>query len=249
VRDLSADGKTIVFSESGEAGGAIFGVYIRGIDGSPAIRLGDGTSEALSPDGEWVLSIPRNRNPAQIVMLPTGAGQPRQITRDRINHRNARWMPDGKQVFFQGNEEGKPPKLWIQALDGTAPRAITPENVSGTQVTPDGRYVLGRATDHKFYLYPIAGGTPLPVPALKTGDVPTHFSADGRSLFVATFGKIPAMLYKIDLASGTRTLWREAMPADPSGLINVGPILVTPDGATTVYSYTRLLSDLYVIGR
>ncbi|HXH91758.1 MAG TPA: protein kinase [Thermoanaerobaculia bacterium] len=249
VRDLSADGKTIVFSESGEAGGAIFGVYIRGIDGSPAIRLGDGTSEALSPDGEWVLSIPRNRNPAQIVMLPTGAGQPRQITRDRINHRNARWMPDGKQVFFQGNEEGKPPKLWIQALDGSAPRAITPENVSGTQVTPDGRYVLGRATDHKFYLYPIAGGAPLPVPALKTGDVPTHFSADGRSLFVATFGKIPAMLYKIDLASGTRTLWREAMPADPSGLINVGPILVTPDGATTVYSYTRLLSDLYVIGR
>jgi serine/threonine protein kinase len=249
VRDLSADGKTIVFSESGEAGGAIFGVYIRGIDGSPAIRLGDGTSEALSPDGQWVLSIPRNRNPAQIVMLPTGAGQPRQITKDRINHRNARWMPDGKQVFFQGNEEGQPPRLWIQALDGSAPRAITPENVSGTQVTPDGRYVLGRATDRKFYLYPIAGGAPVPVPALKTGDVPTHFSADGRSLFVATFGKIPAMLYKIDLASGTRTLWREAMPADPSGLINVGPILVTPDGATTVYSYTRLLSDLYVIGR
>jgi Tol biopolymer transport system component len=203
----------------------------------------------LSPDGEWVLSIPRNRNPAQIVMLPTGAGQPRQITRDRINHRNARWMPDGKRIFFQGNEEGQAPRLWIQALDGSAPRAITPENVSGTQVTPDGRYVLGRTSDRKFYLYPIAGGAAMPVPALKTGDVPTHFSADGRSLFVATFGKIPAMLYKIDLVSGTRTLWREAMPADPSGLINVGPILVTPDGATTVYSYTRLLSDLYVIGR
>lgn len=248
VRDLSADGRTMVFSESGEAGGAIFGVYIRGINGSPAIRLGDGTSEALSPDGHWVLSIPRNRKPAQIVMLPTGTGQPRQITRDHINHRNARWFPDGSHILFQGSENGHPPRLWIQALDGSAARAITPENVGGTQVTPDGRFVLGRTTDRKFYLYPVGGGSPLPVPTLKSGDVPTRFAADGRSLFVATFGKIPAMLYKVDLASGNRTLWREAMPVDPSGLINVGPILVTPDGTTTVYSYTRLLSDLYVIG-
>ncbi len=247
VRDLSADGKTIIFSESGEAGGSIFGVYLRGIDGSPAVRLGDGTSEALSPDGQWVLSIPRNRKPAPIVMLPTGTGQPRQITHDRINHRNARWFPGGAHILFLGDENGHPPRLWMQALDGSAPHAITPENVSGTQITPDGRFVLGRDSDRKFYLYPVSGGARLPVPALKFGDVPTRFTADGRSLFVASFGKVPAMLYKVDLTSGARTLSREAMPADPSGLINVGPIFVTPDGATTVYSYTRLLSDLYVI--
>jgi serine/threonine protein kinase/Tol biopolymer transport system component len=247
VRDLSADGKNIIFSESGEAGGAIFGVYLRGTDGSAAIRLGDGTSEGLSPDGRWVLSIPRNRTPAQITMLPTGTGQPRQITHDRINHRNARWMPDGSHIFFQGNEERQAPRLWIQSLDGKAPRPISPENVAASQVTPDGRFILGRAPDRKFYLYPVGGGAPAAVPALKNGDVPTRFSPDGRSLFVATFGKIPAMLYKVDLTSGGRTEWREAMPADPAGLINVGPILVTPDGATTVYSYTRLLSDLYVI--
>jgi serine/threonine protein kinase len=247
VRDLSADGKTIIFSESGEADGAIFGVYLRGIDGSPAIRLGDGTSEALSPDGQWVLSIPRNRKPAPIMMLPTGTGQPRQITHDRINHRNARWFPEGAHILFQGDENGRPPRLWMQGLDGSAPRAITPENVSGTQITPDGRFVLGRDSDRRFNLYPVAGGAPLPVPALKFGDVPTRFTADGRSLFVATFGKVPAMLYKVDLATGARTLSREAMPADPSGLINVGPIFVTPDGTTTVYSFTRLLSDLYVV--
>jgi len=248
VRDLSPDGKTIIFSESGEAGGAIFGVYLRGTDGSPAIRLGDGTSEGLSPDGQWVLSIPRNRKPAPVVMLPTGTGQSRQITHDRINHRNARWFPDGAHILFQGNEEGKSPRLWIQALDGSAPRPITPENVAGSQVTPDGRFVLGRAPDRNFYLYPVAGGAAIPVPALKSGDVPTRFGPDGRSLYVATFGKIPAMLYKVDLTTGARTLSREAMPADPAGLINVGPILVTPDGATTVYSYTRLLSDLYIVG-
>jgi Tol biopolymer transport system component len=156
-------------------------------------------------------------------------------------------MPDGSHIFFQGNEERQPPRLWIQSLDGSAPRAISPENVAASQVTPDGRFILGRAPDRRFYLYPAAGGAPVEVPVLKNGDVPTRFSADGRSLFVATFGKIPAMLYKVDLTTGARTDWREAMPADPAGLINVGPILVTPDGATTVYSYTRLLSDLYIV--
>ena len=47
--------------------------------------------------------------------------------------------------------------------------------------------------------------------------------------------------------SGARTKWLDAMPADPAGLINVGPILVTPDGGRSVYSYTRMLSDLYLV--
>jgi Tol biopolymer transport system component len=247
VRDLSADGRTIVFSESGEAGGAIFGVYLRSTDGSPAVRLGDGTSEALSPDGKWVLSIPRNQTPAQIVMLPTGAGQPRQLTRDRITHRNARWFPDGQHILFQGNAPGESARIWMQALDGSPPRAITPQNVIGTQVTPDGSRLLGRTADRKFYFFPVAGGAPERVLALAGGDVPIRFSPDGRHLYVSTFAKIPAVLTRIDLATGQRTIWREAMPPDPAGLINVGPIFVTPDGASVVYSFTRLLSDLYIV--
>jgi Tol biopolymer transport system component len=249
VRDLSADGKTIAFSESGEAGGAIYGVYIRSVDGSPAIRLGDGTTEALSPDGKWVLSIPRNRTPAQIVMLPTGAGQPRALTHDNINHRNARWFPDGRRILFQGNAPGEASRIWVQDAGGGAPRAVTPQNVSGTQVTPDGTRILGRAADRHFYFYPVSGGAPQRIPFIDGSDVPVRFSSDGKSLFVATFARIPALLHKVDLASGERVLWREAVPPDPAGLINVGPIFVTPDGRTTVYSYTRMLCDLYVLDR
>jgi dipeptidyl aminopeptidase/acylaminoacyl peptidase len=250
ARDLSADGKTVLFSESGEAGGSIFGIYTRSTDGTtPAIRLGEGTTESLSPDGKWVLSIPRNQQPPQVVMLPIGVGQPRAITRDKINHRNARWFPDGRHILFQGNEPGKEPRLWVQALDGTPPRAITPENVSGQLVTADGRRVLGRNGERQWHFYPVAGGAPEAVPALHGPDVPIRFTADGRSVYVGSFGRVPAVLYKVDLATGERQVAREAMPADPSGLINVGPILTTPDGSTAVYSYTRLLSDLYLMDR
>jgi serine/threonine protein kinase/Tol biopolymer transport system component len=247
VRDLSADGRSILFSESGEAGGDIYGVYLRSIDGAPPVRLGDGTTESLSPDGKWVLSIPRDQKPAPIVMLPTGPGQPRQITHDKLNHRNARWFPDGRQILFQANEGQRAPRLWVQSIDGSAPRAITPENVSGTLVAPDGAQVLGRTRDRKWFFFPVAGGAPQPVPTLQPNDVPMRFTADGRSLFVGTFGKIPAVLTKVDLETGVRTVWREVMPAERAGLINVGPVWPTADGKTLVYSYTRLLSDLYLV--
>ena len=246
VRDLSPDGKTVLFSESGEAGGPLFGVYIRSIDGSPAIRLGDGTSESLSPDGKWVLSIPRNRKAPQIMMLPTGVGQPRQVTNDALSHRNARWFPDGKHILFQGNEPGQPPRLWMQAVDGGPPRAVTPENVGGVLVTPDNTRVLGRSIDRRYFFYPIDGGAPVPVPGLQSSDVPIRFTEDGHSLFVSSFGKVPALLTKVNLLTGERSVQRTVQPPDPSGLINVGPIYVTADGGTVVYSYTRLLSSVYL---
>lgn len=247
VRDLSADGQTIAFSESGEAGGSIFGVYIRSITGTPAVRLGEGTTEALSHDGKWVLSIPRNRKPAPIVMLPTGSGQPRVVTHDAIDHRNARWFPDGKRIFFQGSSAGAAPRIWAQSIEGGSPVPLTPENVSARLVTPDSRQILGYlTTERRFNFYPVDGGKPVPVPALHPGDQPVRFASDG-TLYVGSFGKVPALLYRVNLTTGERTLAREAAPPDAAGISNVGPILTTADGLTTVYSYTRLLSDLYLV--
>src|SRR5262249_41031705 len=51
VRDLSRDGKFVLFSE-------IFRTpqtFLRKTDGSPAIRLGDGSAVCLSPDNQWAL--------------------------------------------------------------------------------------------------------------------------------------------------------------------------------------------------
>src|SRR5262249_52043859 len=41
VTGLSADGKTVVFTESWDGAGDQYGVYARPIDGGPAVRLGD----------------------------------------------------------------------------------------------------------------------------------------------------------------------------------------------------------------
>ena len=181
------------------------------------------------------------------MMLPTGAGEPRTVTHDNYTHRNVRWFPDGQRILFTGGPPGQAPRLWVQDIHGS-PHAISPENAAGTQITPDGTHVLARMQNGAFFLFAADGtGQPLPVPALRSGDVPLRFSSDGKSVFTGTFGRIPAELTRVELATAARTPLGTLMPPDPAGLINVGPLLVTPDGKTVVFSYSRLLSDVYLV--
>src|SRR6266508_1117594 len=67
VTDISSDGKAMLLTESGEGGGAGYSAYLRKMDGSPAVRLGDGTS-TFSPDGAWAISILHPASSPQIVL-------------------------------------------------------------------------------------------------------------------------------------------------------------------------------------
>jgi Tol biopolymer transport system component len=103
---ISTDGKTVLFTESGEGGGKTATVYLRGLDGSPAIRLGEGTALALSPDGKSALVVPTG-TADRFVLLPTGAGEPRTISLTRFEALGAAaFLPDGKELVFNGQEVG-----------------------------------------------------------------------------------------------------------------------------------------------
>lgn len=255
--DLSADGKTVLFDEEGVGGGARYGktqeltytLYIRNTDGSAAVRLGEGTAEALSPDQKWAIAqIPGS--PAQFRLLPTKAGEARPLTNDAINHNTARWLPDGKQFVFSGNEPGRGVRLYVQAATDGKPLAITPEGVNGTAfaVSSDGQMVAAIGADLKGYLYPTSGhGEPRLIPGLQPGDLATSWSQDNKALFVYQPGEVPAKVYRLDLATGKRTLWKQLVPGDPAGVATIGPILVTPDGKTFVYGFHRTLADLYLV--
>src|SRR5262249_19614408 len=76
---LSSDGKTLVFSEEGEGGGPGYSVFLAKLDGSAPTRLGEGEAIALSPDGKWVLTAAVRASPLELVLLPTGAGEPKPL--------------------------------------------------------------------------------------------------------------------------------------------------------------------------
>jgi serine/threonine protein kinase/Tol biopolymer transport system component len=247
-KDLSVDGRMLLFTESGEAGGENYSSYIRSTDGSPAVRLGDGLSFALSPDERWALSgLPKP--PVQFNLLPTGAGESKELTHDQINRMWARWFPDGKRVLFSGDEPGKGVRLYVQDMGSGAPKPITSEGVNGSliAVSPDGKQIAFVGADQKPALLLVESGEIRPVPALGIGEAPIAWSSDGRSLFIYRLGEVPATVNKLELATGRKQTIKQLVPPDVSGVTDISSILITPDGNNYVYEYGRTLSDLYLV--
>jgi Tol biopolymer transport system component/predicted Ser/Thr protein kinase len=242
--DISSDGRTVLFDEQNIQP---IGIYLRKLDGSPAVRIGEGASIGFSPDGRSVLAI-RELEGGQFTLLPTGAGEPKLLGKTGINCQSAMWLPDGRRILISGNEPGHGSRLFVQDIPDGKPRAITPEGVSFFfhTVAPDGKSVVATGADRRVAIYPIEPGEPRAVPGLEPEDVPLRFTADGASIYVYRPSAPPLRVEKVDVKTGRRTLWKELRPPDPSGVEQVGPIQISPDETSYVYSYRRAIDELYL---
>jgi len=250
--DLSLDGRTLLLREEGEGGGPGGALYLRTTDAATAVRLGEGSGFALSPDGRWVLSITRDL-PARLVLLPTGAGEAKRLEPGPMSDYTAGyWFPDGRRLLLCAAEPGRPSRLYLQEIGGGPPRALTPEGTGSAEVfanpiSPDGARIFALSAKRRITLYPVAGGEPHEVAGLEPGEAPIRWSADGRALFVYRTPGLPARVYLLDVVTGRRKLWKEIVPADSFGAHRLVRVLPTPDGRAYVYSYRRTLSDLYLV--
>ncbi len=103
LRDISRDGKKVLFEEEAEGGGPNYTVFLRDTDGSPPVRIGEGTGEAISPDNKWVITKPAKGGALSLV--PTGAGEAQAVDPRRrqlwhlcVTYRTANscWLPESR---------------------------------------------------------------------------------------------------------------------------------------------------------
>jgi Tol biopolymer transport system component len=187
-----------------------------------------------------------------LFLLPTKAGEAKALPHGalgQINNARAAWFPDGKRFLLSGNEPGQGGRLYVQDLEGGKPQPVSPEGTDSLtfSLSPDGRTVAAVGPDGKGYFYPIPAGEPHPIKGLNDGEVPAGWTSDSNSIYVDRPSDLPAKVYRLNVETGQRTLWKQLMPPDPAGVEYVGPILPTPDGKSYVYGYRRMLSDLYVV--
>jgi Tol biopolymer transport system component len=151
--------------------------------------------------------------------------------------------------LISANEPDHGVRLWIQGIEDARPRAISPEGYRGFNhgVSPDGKFVAVTGPDQRFYLYPIEGGEPTPIPGLLPGEVVRGWAPDGESLLVDRRGDVPSKVFAVHARSGRREVWRELIPPDPAGISTIGGLAVRAGGRAYAYSYVRSLADLYVV--
>jgi len=255
AKDISNDGQWVLFEEGGEPAGINYAVAIRKIDGSPPIKLGEGSAGGLSPDGKWALAIPTNA-PTRVTLLPVGPGQARDIPLPQLNHLEnggARFMPDGDHIVVNGTEPGHPGRSYMVDLTGAKPlQPVTPEAIEANIPSPDGKYIVGArssqpGTPRKLTLFPMDGGRPVEFPLNAPPYGGMQWSADSKSLYVYKEGQMPVTIERLDIATGKISSIREIKPADKGGVVSIGPIMCNHTASECAYSNYQTLSVLYVV--
>jgi len=255
--DLSPDGRHILLQEYNRLVDTD-GIYLRKTDGSPAVRLGDEYAESLSPDGRFVLALPRDQDPADhLVLVPTGAGERRELRHGslRFSGGNA-WFPDARRLAVLAGEEGRPGRrLFVWDVEtGAPPRPVSDEgDMSCPVVSPDGRRVALVTGAGGLVLHPVDGGAARTLPGAAPGDQPLRWSGDGRWLYVQRERQGPwpwtrrsVWIDRIDVAAGTRQPWKQLTLPDGAGVFFMGDVSITPDGRSYAYAINSSIGTLYL---
>jgi Tol biopolymer transport system component len=248
AKDISSDGQSVLFEEGAEPAGQNNAVAIRKVDGSPPIRLGDGTADTLSPDGKWAISFLQS-GPARLKLLSVGPGQSREIALPELERlqNGSHFLPDGKRIVINGNEPGHPGRTYVVDVAGGKAVPVTPEGIYATLPSPDGKFLAGETADRKLDLFPLDGGPVRHIPDVEPGYVLAHWSADSKALYVYRTGELPLKIQRLDIATGKTKPVRELVPSDLGGVVSIAPVITNVDASAFAYTYYQTFSVLYVV--
>jgi Tol biopolymer transport system component/predicted Ser/Thr protein kinase len=250
---LSPDGKQMLINVYQEEGVGdtpeIYLTYLRSAVGADAKPLGEGKALALSPDQQWALVL-RRRPEAHLTLLPTGAGDPKDLPGGGILHyHGASFFPDGRRILIAAEERGKAPRTYIQGVDGSPPLPFAEEGMRGWLVSPDGQEIAGTTLEGLQLIYRADGtGRARSIGGAQPADQLVQWSDDGKSIVVRGDEEMPMTLYQIDLATGRREPWKQFAPTDLTGFLEFGSgsagVRVTPDLRYYAYTYYSDLESL-----
>ena len=248
LSDISHDGKLVLLTEQAAAVRGRNTLYVRPVDGSPAVQIGEGHGRGrpFSRDSNWIIA----ETPKGLELLPVGAGQPRVIPTQQLEKVLAcQLFPDNQRLLVLGNEAGRAMHLFELRVDAGGPaRQISPVVAAWpVLLSNDAQTVAAMGQDDRVLLFPVSGGDPHPVQTCGAGDLPIGWTPDDRALYVYRRGRVSVTIDRADISGSERKEWHTIRAADPAGILDIFPVHITADGGTYAYGYRRFLSDLYIV--
>jgi hypothetical protein len=247
VQQLSPDGSLILFDESGEGAGGQAATYVRKTRSGEVVRLRPGLAQGFDvpASSAFVLSDDRTK----LWRVPIGGGTAQELPSSGLIYQWARPFPDGTRLLALANPPDRPLALYIQNLQtGTTNPLTGPLMVRNASVSKDGSTVAILNPEGKLVLYATTGGPPRTI-ASDEPLAPIRWSKDDQWLYVLHLRssvQASALVSRLRIATGEIYPWRVLKPADKNGVNSITGVAIADDEESYVYSYRRVLSELYL---
>ncbi len=213
---------------------------------TPEVLLSFGrlSDPQLSPDGKTILygvsytSIEENRSVRNLFTIPAGGGEKVQLTFEGKSVSNARWSPDGGEIFFlQGGQLYKAPYK-AGKMGKSVLLSDVPAGIDEFVLSPDGSQILYASGVHSAVERPVDTDPMLSkAHAYATEDLMyrhwDHWVETISHSFVAPLGNGPVSPdNSLDILGGPDVLFQ--LPNGPFG--GIEQLAWSPDGRYIAYS-------------
>jgi dipeptidyl aminopeptidase/acylaminoacyl peptidase len=156
VVSISADGRMVLFDESGEAVGTRPVAYLYRRESDTTVRLGEGLAQGLTADERFAILLNATER-RRLRFVPLAGGPDREIPASGLSYQWVRPLPDGKRGVSLATDSGGSLGLWVISFGGGSPPvriasimirniAVAPDGSRVAVLTPEGRLRIYQTT-------------------------------------------------------------------------------------------------------
>jgi eukaryotic-like serine/threonine-protein kinase len=240
--DISPDGRLVLFTEAGDAGGSHYAAFLYDRVTHSTSQVASGRALAISPDEKWILTIDaKDRSQLMLTAIATETHKP--IPRSGLMYQWARFLPSGNELLVGGAYAGKPLQIYRQSVGDGKPTPIqTLPYLDYVAVSPNGQRIAGIDSSFEMEAFDIGGKRlggfteAFPVGWSKTGEL--YSLVHEHSSFI---------IIKMNVVTGEKGTWRTISAGDTPGFSGLAGIVAAPDVDSYVYSSHLRSSRLYLV--
>ena len=246
--DISLDGTKVLMSEDGKGALGTTQLLLRDVSQPAPVKLGSGLSIALSPDGQWAVTVDRAGQPG-LTMVPTGPGEPKRLPPSglaRIDR--GTFFPDGRRLALIGAKKASgETTLFVYDMKSGETRPLTSDGAGDmVAVSRDGQRVAASSAGGIITIFSLDGTEPIRVEPWDSSWRVVGWLADGSLVALQPY-VVPSKLERFDPRTRKISPFRTITPLDPAGVPGIIRARLTPDGRTIAFQLRRMSAMLTVL--
>jgi Tol biopolymer transport system component/DNA-binding winged helix-turn-helix (wHTH) protein len=247
---VSLDGQWVSYIQS------ITGMlWVSHLDGSAAKRIPlsgmEGAFPRLSPDSQRiVLTGIKSGLPHNVYMVSSAGGTPQPVVANATGMSDPDWSPDGARLIVERTVQPSSSQPQSTVLAGVDLKTLQITNVPGSEDlhqprwSPNGRYLAAvRGAEAELMVFDIASQVWRKLAEGKSMSFPV-WSPDSASVYSQDSLSPGQPLYRVEIASGTRSVVVSFEKALSTGVQRCAFVAVLPNGAPLV-AFDRNNSDIF----